>query len=111
MRMSNQMPVRTPKGQKALSEWLAFRQYLINYKKPGYREIVQNTYFKWLPYAVVLGVEKQWASHFANVPFKNPEWYAAFQEFHSVPQFTADFYPMIDYIADIMESLREPTLK
>ena len=111
MRMSDQMPARTAKGQKALSEWLAFRQYLISYKKPGYSEIVQETYFKWLPYAVVLGVEKQWARHFVNIPFQNPEWYAAFQEFNSVPQFTANFYPMIDYIADIMESLREPTLK
>jgi hypothetical protein len=111
MRMSRKMPIRTEAGKQALARWLAFRNYLITYQKPSYQEVLQGIYFKYLPYAVVLGVEKRWASHFSQAPFKNPEWYAAFQEFTSVPQFTADFYPMIDYIADIMESLREPTVK
>jgi hypothetical protein len=111
MRMSRQMPVRTDTGKIALAKWLAFRNFLIAFQKPSYREVLQNIYFQYLPYAVVLGVEKKWASHFADAPFKNPEWYAAFQEFTSIPQFTADFYPIIDYIADIMESLREPTIK
>lgn len=111
MKMSTAMPFRTAKGQQALSRWLAFRRHLIEFQKPGYYEIVGDTYFKWLPYAVVFGVEKKWASHFVKVPFKNPEWYAAFQDFNSIPEFTYNFYVLIDYIADIMESLREPTIK
>lgn len=77
------MPARTPKGVAAREHILGFKQYLsvaekdrINFhnapeKKP-------QTFEKFLPYAMVLGVETQWAKYFEDM-YKDmqPSWYVS----------------------------------
>jgi hypothetical protein len=60
---------------------------------------------------VVLRCEKEWAAHFSDSPFKQPDWYATESTFNTLPEFANDLYPMIDYIAEIFESLKEATIK
>jgi len=74
------MPARTEKGLRTTEYLLGFKQYLsiaekdrINFhnapeKKP-------ETFEKFLPYAMVLGVEKKWAEEFKDVYIENPKWY------------------------------------
>lgn len=74
------MPARTEKGLRTMEYILGFKEYLsiaekdrINFhnapeKKP---EIFE----KFLPYAMVLGVEKKWAKEFEDVYIEKPKWY------------------------------------
>ncbi len=75
------MPVKTMAGVNAKENILGLRLYLsvaekdrINFhnapaKKP-------EVFEKLLPYAMVLGVEKEWAKQFENIYKENPSWYS-----------------------------------
>ena len=109
--LSDTMPRRTSKGRKALENWLAFRKYLSEYSEPvGYEQVQQDVFLKYLPYAVVLGVERQWAEHFTKAPIQVPEWYNSFRIIKTLPQFTKGLYPLVDEICKVMVSLKEPIL-
>jgi hypothetical protein len=111
--LSSKMPYKTKVGQIALEDWLAFRKYLINYPdKPAFNEISQDKFIDYLPYAVVLDCEKEWADHFVSVPFKMPDWYTPYEysEITSLTEFTKSFYPLIDSISATMLSMKEPIL-
>ncbi len=74
------MPARTEKGLSTKEYILGLKEYLqiaekdrINFhnapeKKP-------ETFEKFLPYAMVLGVEKAWAKEFEGIYIQQPNWY------------------------------------
>lgn len=112
IRMSDYLPLRTKAGSEVLSRWLSFREFLKTYQKHvGYQEIMEGIFLKYLPYAFTLDVERAWATHFVNVPFKMPDWYSSPKDIYVLSEFTADLYPLIEYITSIMESMREPVSK
>ncbi len=107
--LAGSMPTRTRASQVELEKWLAFRKFLIEYRHlAGFAEIYQDQFIKYLPYAVVLDCERQWANHFAQAPFRVPDWYQPYYEIGSLPEFTKHSYPLIDTIAKTMLSLKEP---
>lgn len=109
--LSDTMPKRTKKGRSALEDWLGFRKYLIEYPEHvGFEQIQQDIFIKYLPYAVVLGVERQWADHFVNAPIQIPDWYNSFRTIKTLSQFTQGLYPMVDEICKVMVALKEPIL-
>ncbi len=109
--ISGSMPRRTKKGQKALANWLAFRKYLIEYpEKVGHSEIYREKFIKFLPYAVILDCEKEWADHFAKVPFHLPDWYLSYSKITELPEFCKKLYPLIDTITKTILALKEPIL-
>lgn len=74
------MPRKTIKGVNAYEKILGLREYLSVAEKdrlefhnaPAKRPEV---FEKLLPYAMVLGVEKQWAKQFENIYVQPPNWY------------------------------------
>ncbi len=109
--IAGSMPRRTKKGQQALADWLAFRKHLIEYpEKVGHSEIYREKFIKFLPYAVVLDCEKEWADHFAKVPFHLPDWYLSYSKITELPEFCKKFYPLIDTITKTILALKEPIL-
>ena len=109
--ISGSMPQRTKKGQLTLENWLAFRKYLIEYpEKVGYSEIYQESFILFLPYAIVLDCEKEWADHFAKVPFHLPDWYLSYSKITELPEFCKKCYPLIDTITKTILALKEPIL-
>lgn len=75
------MPQRTLRGVEAKEQILGLKEYLNIAEKD--RIAFHNApdksperFEKLLPYAMVLGVEKQWAAQFAGIYSQPPSWYA-----------------------------------
>jgi len=69
------MPSVTPKGLEAKWKLLGFKDYL--YKAERFRLDAEtlDTFSKFLPFAIVLGVETKWAQRFVDFPYEQQDWY------------------------------------
>lgn len=56
-------------------EWLGFKLYLETAEKYRLQNLTPETFEKYLPYAMIFGVEKQWAKAFEPINIKPPTWY------------------------------------
>lgn len=74
------MPVRTRKGVLAKEHILGLKEYLRVAEKDRIKfhnapERNPEHFEKLLPFAMVLGVEKEWAKQFEDIYKENPSWY------------------------------------
>jgi uncharacterized membrane protein len=71
------MPARTADGAKALAGVLGFEDFLTHVEADHMNRISQTpeTFEKFLPYAMALGVEKKWVGAFQNIYTQPPSWY------------------------------------
>lgn len=69
------MPKRTLKGVEARWLSLGFQKYLTVAERFRLGDVNPETFDRYLPYAMVLGVDKKWAARFANVYTQPPGWY------------------------------------
>ena len=77
MRLANKL---TPQGIAALGKILGFKEFLQLTDKDKLRllnapELRPETFEKFLPYAMVLGVEDKWAQKFEGIYNTIPDWY------------------------------------
>lgn len=56
-------------------EWLGFKLYLETAEKYRLQNLTPETFEKYFPYAMIFGVEKQWAKTFESINIKSPSWY------------------------------------
>jgi len=71
---------RTKKGYKALHHLMGFKDFLSVTGKERFKfhnspERNPEKFLEYLPYAVALGVEKEWAEVFKDVTIPTPTWY------------------------------------
>ncbi len=77
------MPQKTKKGALA-HEWAeGFRLYLHRADQFNVRPLTPRTFNRYLPYAMIFGVEKAWAKAFEQVLTKPPSWYKSSRSFSS----------------------------
>jgi uncharacterized membrane protein len=71
------MPARTVDGAKALAGVLGFEDFLTHVEAGRMDRITQTpeTFEKFLPFAMALGVEKKWVGAFQNIYTQPPSWY------------------------------------
>ncbi len=71
------MPARTVDGAKALASVLGFEDFLTHVEAGRMDRITQTpeTFEKFLPFAMALGVEKKWVGAFQNIYTQPPSWY------------------------------------
>ncbi len=71
------MPARTADGAKALAGVLGFEDFLSHVEAEHMSRISQTpeTFEKFLPFAMALGVEKKWVGAFQNIYSQPPSWY------------------------------------
>ncbi|MFH1170614.1 MAG: DUF2207 domain-containing protein [Candidatus Vogelbacteria bacterium] len=62
-------------GQILKEEWLGFKMYLETAEKYRLQNLTPDLFEKYLPYAIILGVEKKWGQAFARLSMTSPEWY------------------------------------
>jgi hypothetical protein len=84
------MPARTAKGAKALAGVLGFEDFLTHVEADRMDRIAQTpqTFEKFLPFAMALGVEKKWVGAFKNIYTQPPSWYQG-------NSFGSGFYPLM----------------
>jgi predicted membrane protein DUF2207 len=71
------MPTRTAGGVKALAGVLGFEDFLSHVEADRLERVSRTpeTFEKFLPYAMALGVEKKWVGAFQSVYTQPPSWY------------------------------------
>ncbi len=72
------MAARTKVGSLAYEHSLGFREYLHTAERYRLQKLTPETFEKFLPYAMVFGVEKEWAEKFKNIyQNRTPNWYVS----------------------------------
>jgi hypothetical protein len=71
------MPARTAAGAKALAGVLGFEDFLTHVESDRVTRLEKTpeTFEKFLPFAMALGVEKKWVGAFQNIYSQPPAWY------------------------------------
>jgi uncharacterized membrane protein len=84
------MPARTADGAKALAGVLGFEDFLTHVEADRMDRINQTpeTFEKFLPFAMALGVEKKWVGAFQNIYSQPPSWYQG-------GTYNGGFYPIM----------------
>lgn len=79
------MPARTIRGTRALEKVLGFEEFLTRVESDRFDRLVKTPemFEKFLPFAMALGVEKNWTNAFDGIYTQPPTWYqgANFAEF------------------------------
>lgn len=100
----------TSLGARKRREWLEFRNYLTSTQPLDYAAAANQQFFTYLPYAISLGVEVEWARRFTHSPFHLPSWYASQETIVRLEDFANDVFPMVGFLAREMTAVKEPTL-
>ncbi len=108
VKMAPQLPLRTERGNKELNEWLKFKNFLINSKPISYEKGAQDIFEKYLPYAIVMDCEVEWAKRFIDRPFKLPHWYSSEKPVMILEDFMASVFPIIGFVSRSLVASKEP---
>jgi uncharacterized membrane protein YgcG len=65
----------TKQGAIEKEKWLGFKEFLYRTERYRVQNLTPDMFQKFLPYAMVFGIEKRWAKHFESIAITTPEWY------------------------------------
>jgi hypothetical protein len=84
------MPARTRSGAEALEKVLGFEDFLNHVEAERFNRMIKtpDMFEKFLPFAMALGVEKNWSKAFQNIYTQPPAWYQG-------GSYGANFYPYL----------------
>jgi len=82
---SGAMPKRTEEGSKLLEEIIGFRDYLWTAERFRLGQVDPKKFEKFLPYAMVLKVEREWANRFSDIYKEPPDWYTPYYAYAGMP--------------------------
>lgn len=108
IRLSGELPIRTQSGQNAVYQLLKFKNYLTDSSPIDYSGGVQEIFEKYLPYAVSMRAETEWANRFLEHPFHSPDWYNSTKSVVILEDFVNGIFPVIGFVAKELAASREP---
>ena len=74
--LSNFMPAKTKLGSEIYEKSQGFKMFLHTAERFKYKKMLTpETFERFLPYAMVFGVEKEWAKNFEDIYKEAPDWY------------------------------------
>ena len=84
------MPARTPAGARTLEGILGFEDFLAHVEADRFNRTIKTPemFEKFLPFAMALGVEKNWSKAFQGIYTQPPQWYQG-------GSFGPNFYPYL----------------
>ena len=71
-------PRLNSKGRILKADWLGFKMYLETAERYRMQNLTPDMFEKYLPYAIIFGVEKKWAKAFNGMQLSNPAWYSGY---------------------------------
>ncbi len=101
------MPARTAQGAEALEHVLGFEDFLAHVESDRFNRMIKTPemFEKFLPFAMALGVEKNWSKAFQNIYTQPPEWYRGAYPGQFYPiGFANDLHLMTAQAASVMAS-------
>ena len=71
------MPAHTEQGTRALEGVLGFEDFLVHVESDRFNKMIKTPemFEKFLPFAMALGVEKNWSKAFQGILKEPPDWY------------------------------------
>ena len=63
-------------GRILKEDWLGFKMFLAAAERYRLQNLTPETFAKFLPYAMIFGIEKKWARAFNSMHLPQPDWYA-----------------------------------
>lgn len=99
---------RTEIGTEALSNWLAFKKFLSDPAPIQYTPTVYQLFEAYLPYAIVLDCEAEWAKRFSDHSFIIPDWFVTTKSSLGIDDFCLSLFPIVSYVGRSLTELREP---
>jgi uncharacterized membrane protein YgcG len=63
-------------GRILKEDWLGFKMFLETAERYRLQNLTPETFERFLPYAIIFGIEKKWGAVFNNVFMPQPTWYA-----------------------------------
>ncbi len=106
--LSQKVPVRSDLGQGAYIDWLSFKKFLCDSKKIEYSPSNQIIFQKYLPYAIALECEVEWAKRFSEHNFTIPEWFVTEKSGLGLEDFCLSIFPIVSYVSRSFAAIREP---
>ena len=84
------MPAHTELGTRALEGVLGFEDFLVHVESDRFNRTIKTPemFEKFLPFAMALGVEKNWSRAFQGIMTQPPQWYRG-------SSYGPNFYPMM----------------
>ncbi|EKD23647.1 MAG: membrane-like protein, partial [uncultured bacterium] len=64
-------------GYLLKEDWLGFKLYLETAEKYRMQNLTPDIFEKYLPYAMIFGIEKKWAKSFEGIHMQPPSWYGS----------------------------------
>lgn len=68
-------PRLSQEGHLLKEDWLGFKLYLETAEKYRLQNLTPDLFEKYLPYAMIFGIEKKWAKSFETMTMQPPTWY------------------------------------
>ena len=65
-------------GAVMREDWLGFKMYLETAERYRMQNLTPELFEKYLPYAIIFGIEKKWAKAFESLNMNPPSWYGAY---------------------------------
>lgn len=107
------LPQRTSAGLTAYEQWVEFKNFLKRRQAIDPVSLkgvnAQGLYERYLPYAIVFGVEVEWTERFLDLPFSMPAWYTSTSDIHVIDEFANSLFPFIGTVASDLAGAREPS--
>jgi uncharacterized membrane protein YgcG len=103
------MSARTVTGARALEQLLGFKDFLEHVESDRFNRMIKTPqmFEKFLPFAMALGVEKNWSKAFQGILTEPPQWYqgsASFGPTFYPSSFVGNLSSMSSQAGDIMSS-------
>ena len=101
------MPARTQAGVRALEGVLGFEDFLAHVESDRFNRTIKTPemFEKFLPFAMALGVEKNWSKAFQGIYTQPPQWYQGSYGPNFYPyMFANDLNSMSSMAGDVMTS-------
>lgn len=64
-------------GRILKEEWLGFKMFLETAERYRLQNLTPDMFQKFLPYAMIFGIEKKWAKAFEGMNMEPPQWYGS----------------------------------
>jgi hypothetical protein len=74
---ARQMTAKTVQGARTMISVLGFQEFMNRVEADRLKRMPPDTFEKFLPYAMALGVEHTWAQKFAGIIQNPPQWYVS----------------------------------
>ena len=109
--ISGLMPSRSVVGTTNLRAWMQFYHYLKMSGKIEGGASIEDQFNRFLPYALVFGVEHEWAARFRENTYAKPEWYESDSPVITLDAFVNELFPLVNYVGTSLDRSHDPTVE